>query len=388
MIASSVIELSKSALKKNLAFLRKQIGKDTIFSSVIKGNAYGHGIEVFVPLAEECGVRHFSVFDASEALRTLNSRVRDSDIMILGSIDNAQLEWAVENDISFYIYGIDRLKAAIKASEMIGKPAKIHIELETGLNRMGLEDENLDDVINAIKEKPHCIKIEGVCTHFAGAESVNNYLRVQNQIAKYNQMVADLKQKNVDIGHRHAACSAACFNYPQTIMDMVRVGIAQYGFWPTKETMLHYSLGNSDTFGKRFKDPLKRVLKWKSRVINVKQVKSGEFVGYGTVYQTSRVQKIASVPVGYFHGFSRNLSNLGRVLIHGKRVSVVGLVNMNMMMIKVTDVPNVNIGDEVVIIGKQKRLEITVGSFSDMTNNLNYEVLVSLQPEIPRIVVE
>lgn len=388
MKSPSVIELSKSALEKNLRFLRKQIGKETIFSSVIKGNAYGHGIEVFVPLAEACGVRHFSVFDASEALRTLNSRTCKSDIMIMGAIDNDELEWAIENDISFYIFNHYRLIKALDISKSIGKPARVHLELETGLNRMGLDEKDLEEVVKIITDNKENFKIEGVSTHFAGAESVNNYLRIQNQIEKFNIMTNNLKRINTGIGLRHSACSAAVFNYPETIMDMVRVGIAQYGFWPTKETQLRYILANSNDPMKKFNDPLKRILKWKSRIIDIKQVKSGDFVGYGTSYQTSRVQKIASVPVGYFHGFSRNLSNYGRVLIHGKRVSVVGLVNMNMMTVNVTDVPNINIGDEVVIIGKQGRMQITVASFSDMTDNLNYEVLVSLQPDIPRIVVD
>ncbi|MBT3232030.1 MAG: alanine racemase [Calditrichaeota bacterium] len=388
MKSPSVIELSKSALKKNLRFLRKLIGKETIFSSVIKGNAYGHGIEVFVPLAEACGVRHFSLFDASEALRTLNSRTCKSDIMIMGAIDNDELEWAIENDISFYIFNRDRLINALDISKRIGKPTRVHLELETGLNRMGLIEKDLEDVIKIIMDEKEHFKIEGVSTHFAGAESVNNYLRIQNQIDKFKIMTNNLRRENAGIGFRHAACSAAVFNYPETIMDMVRVGIAQYGFWPNKETQLRYVLANSNDAMKKFNDPLKRVLKWKSRIIDVKHVKSGDFIGYGTSYQTSRAQKIASVPVGYFHGFSRNLSNYGRVLINGKRVAVVGLVNMNMMMVNVTDVPNVKIGDEVVIIGKQGRMQITIASFSDMTDNLNYEVLVSLQPDIPRIVVD
>ncbi|MFC2170526.1 alanine racemase [Calditrichota bacterium] len=388
MFQTSVIELSISAYKENLSFLKKLIGKTTVFSSVIKGNAYGHGIEVFVPFAEECGVRHFSVFDASEALRALNSCIRDSHIMIMGAIDNQELEWAIENEISFYIFGIDRLNTAIKVSERIGKPARIHLELETGLNRMGLIGESLNNALRSIKKNQDQVRIEGICTHFAGAESVSNYLRIRNQIDNYKTTVENLSEEGFSLGMHHAACSAAVINYPVTIMDMVRVGIAQYGFWPNKETQIRYYTANEDIYGKKFVDPLKRVMKWKSRIMNVKKVKAGDFIGYGTSYQASRVQVIASVPVGYFHGFSRNLSNFGRVLVRGKRVAVVGMVNMNTMMINITDIPKVRIGDEVVIIGKQKKMQITVASFSDMTDNLNYEVLVSLQPDIPRIIVE
>lgn len=384
----SYIEISESALQKNIRFLKKQIGKKVKLSSVVKGNAYGHGIEVFVPLAEKCGIRHFSVFNANEALWVLNSRTQESKIMIMGAIDNEDLEWAIENKISFYIFGLDRLEASNKASQKVGIPARIHLELETGLNRMGLSGEPLEKAVNLIKNYPGSFVVEGVCTHYAGAESVNNYHRIQNQIKSYNEQVEWLKKQGIKIGLRHTACSAAALTYPETIMDMVRFGIAQYGYWPSQETQMHYYLQKGIEQKQKVVDPLKRVIKWKSHIINIKEVKPGEFIGYGTSYMTTRTQKIASVPVGYYHGFARNLSNLGRVLVGGKRAPVVGLVNMNVMMINVTNIPSINIGDEVVIIGRQNKLQISVASFSDMSNFLNYEVLVSLSADIPRIVVE
>jgi len=187
---------------------------------------------------------------------------------------------------------------------------------------------------------------------------------------------------------RHTAASAAALAYPETRMDMVRIGIAQYGLWPSKETAMRFVLRGESEGKARFVDPLKRVLKWKSHVMSVKDVRRGEFIGYGNTYLTSRPQKIAAVPIGYFHGFRRSLSNLGRVLIHGKRAGIVGTVNMNMILVNVTELDNVEIGDEVVIIGKQKNLQITVSSFSDMSNLLNYEALVRLPSGIPRVVVE
>jgi alanine racemase len=170
-------------------------------------------------------------------------------------------------------------------------------------------------------------------------------------------------------------------------MDMVRIGIAQYGFWPSKEAEMDFCLRQQEQNRKKWVDPLRRVMRWKSWVMNVKEIPPGEFVGYGTSYLTTRRQKVASVPVGYFHGFHRSLSNRGYILVNGKRCQVVGLVNMNMMMVDVTDADGVKVGDEVVIIGSQKKRSIPVGSFSDMTRFLNYEILVQLPSEIPRIVV-
>ena len=388
MLYSSVLELSRSALKKNLRFIRDRLTPQTSFCSVVKGNAYGHGIDTFLPLAEEFGVRCFAVFSADEALQACKARRDDSEVIIMGALEKDQLDWVIENEVSFYVFGLTRLRAAIDAAQRVGKPAKIHIELETGLNRMGLYGEGLDEAINLIRTHPQQIEVAGVCTHFAGAESVGNYLRIQNQIQLFHESTDYLEREGIPITRRHTASSAATFTYPETQMEMVRVGIAQYGFWPSQETRMHYFLNAGQPAGKRIKDPLQRVISWKSYVMNVKEVPPGEFVSYGTSYLTTRRQRIASIPVGYYHGFVRGLSNLGHVLIRGKRAQVVGLVNMNMMMIDVTDIGGVEVGEEVVLIGKQGKQQISVASFSDIARLLNYEALVRIPSDIPRVVVE
>ncbi|MEJ2421295.1 MAG: alanine racemase, partial [Acidobacteriota bacterium] len=323
MFHTSHIELNETALRHNIRYLKKVISPNAKFSSVIKGNAYGHGIRHFVPLAERCGVRHFSVFSASEALETLESLTRASDIMIMGAIENDELEWAIVNQISFFVFELDRLECALKMAERLGIRTRIHVEVETGLNRTGLQGDQIDQAVDMILKSADHVVVEGVCTHYAGAESIQNYYRIQNQIKAFHELSARVERAGVDVRMKHTACSAAALVYPETIMDMVRFGIAHYGFWPSKETQMHYFL-NRDPENGRNMDPLKRVISWKSRVMSVKDVRPGEFVGYGTSYQTTRARKIASVPVGYFNGFARNLSNLGHVLIRGRRAPVVG----------------------------------------------------------------
>jgi len=385
---SSVIELSKSALARNLRFLQKQVGEQVQISSVIKGNAYGHGIDPFVPLAESCGVRHFSVFDADEACRVKKcSGHPDTQVMIMGFADIPALEWAIESDVSFYVFDVARLEQALGLARRIGVPARIHLELETGMNRTGLRERELRRTAEQILANPDCLKVEGVCTHFAGAESIANYKRIQDQKAEFDRMCEMIAGLGLHVPRRHSAASAAALSYPETRMDMVRIGITQYGFWPSKETEMQHLLREDETARKAYSDPLRRVLRWSSRVMHVTSVAAGEFVGYGTSYVTPRPQLVATVPVGYSHGFRRSLSNLGRVLIRGKRANVVGLVNMSMMLVDVTSIPSVEAGDEAVIIGKQKNARITVGSFSDMANLVNYEMLVRLPANIPRVVV-
>jgi alanine racemase len=266
-------------------------------------------------------------------------------------------------------------------------PARVHLELETGMNRTGFDGESLDRAIDTVLENQEYLHVEGVCTHYAGAESVANYRRVMDQYEAYIERCKHIEEKGLHVDIRHTAASAATLAYPETRMDMVRIGIAQYGYWPSKEIEMHYIIQTQDRL-RRYVDPLRRVLRWKSRAISIKHVKPGEFIGYGTSYLTTRPHRVAAVPVGYFHGFQRSLSNLGRALIRGRRVAVVGYVNMSVLLINVTDVPDASVGDEVVLIGKQKKNQITVGSFSDMSNMLNYEVLVRLPSEIPRVVVE
>lgn len=386
-IYPSWIELSKSALDKNISFLQDYIGQDVVFSSVIKGNAYGHGIKYFVPLAEKCGIRHFSVFSSDEARQAIRAReYEDTHVMIMGMINNGALGWAIEREVSFFIFELDRLQVAASEAKRIGKPARIHLHLETGMNRLGLEQEKFEEAIKIIKNNSEHLQVDGICTHYAGAESVGNYVRIQEQIKNFKEYYSWFKDKGIEAKYRHSACSASALNYPETTMDLVRIGISQYGFWPNRETYMNFVKKHPD-ISKEYEDPLERVLSWKSRIMSTKKVSAGEFVGYGNTYLTNRDEIIASVPIGYSHGFGRNLTNVGIVLINGKRASVAGLVNMNLLTVDVTDIPDVSKGDEVVIIGEQGEQEITVSSFSEMRNNMNYEVLAQIPSSLPRYII-
>lgn len=382
MTSTSVIELKRSALANNLDFIRNNIHKHSKISSVVKGNAYGHGINEFVSLAEKEGIDHFSVFSADEAELVFNCKKPGTTIMIMGWLENEQVEWAVENDVEFYIFDLRFVHEAIEASKKVKKPAKVHIEVETGMNRTGFKNKSLKKVINLIDDNKECFNIKGLCTHYAGAESIANHVRIQKQIRNFNRIYRNLVSKGIEPDIRHTACSAAAMNYPVTCMDMVRIGILQYGFWPSPETFIQYALRKTDKT-----DPLIRVLKWKSKIMTIKDVKEGDFISYGTNYLAQENKRIAIIPVGYSSGYSRVLSNQGRVLINETFADVIGLVNMNMMIVDVTLIPSVKRGDEVVLIGKQGDLEITVSSFSAMSDTMNYELLVRLPENIERRIV-
>lgn len=366
----------------NIDFIRSQIGHDVRISSVVKGNAYGHGISQFVPMAEKAGIDHFAVFSANEASAVKESADKHPEIMVMGWLDNDELEWAVKNGISFWVFDPERLDHAIAISKRSQQKAKIHLEIETGMNRTGLDDTELEYVIMKVLDNSANIELEGICTHYAGAESISNFVRVHRQISRFNKIYKKITRLGLNPKIRHTASSAAAMSYPKTRMDMVRIGIMQYGFWPSIETLIQYLHGKINT-----RDPLNRVISWKSKVMSIKNVQQGEFVSYGTTYLATEAKRIAVVPVGYSHGYSRVLSNQGRVLIRGQRVAVIGMVNMNMLIADVTNIPDVKTGDEVVIIGRQQDLEISVASFSEISDQVNYELLARLPMNTTREVV-
>ena len=377
----STIQLNQKALQDNFTFLKEQF-KNTRISSVVKANAYGHGLKEFIHMAGKCGINHFSVFSSEEARQLMKYLTFPADIMIMGWVNDDDLEWIILNKIEVYIFDFERFHKLIDISKKTGIVARIHIDLETGMNRTGFAQKDIRKLISILADSKEFYQFKGICTHFAGAENIANYKRINTQISTFNRIYKRFISNNLIPEIRHAACSAAALSYPKTQFEMVRIGILQYGFWPSKETLIQFFSNKSTQT-----DPLKQVLSWKSSIMSLKKVKTGEFVSYGTSYLAQKDMKIAIVPVGYAQGYSRNLSNQGRVLINGLRVAVIGMVNMNMLIVDITTIGNVKLGDEVVLIGKQDDLSITVSSFSEFSDQLNYELLTRLPVEIPRVII-
>lgn len=381
-LGTSNIFLNREAYKQNISFVRSLLDEKTTFSSVVKGNAYGHGIRPFVKMALSEGINHFSVYSADEAYKVFEVTGGSARIMIMGMIDDQYLEWAISNEIEFFVFEMDRLYAAIEIAERIQKPARIHIELETGMNRSGIEESLFDNLFDVLERNRAHFILEGLCTHFAGAENIANFVRVKKQKIRFIKNSKKFAEAGFKANKLHTNCSAAMIRYPQMNLDLVRVGILQYGFWPSVETYIHYTGG-----AENFRDPLKRIISWTTRILSVKKVKAGEFIGYGMSFLAQGDMTIALVPVGYAMGYSRSLSNQGRMIVNGVRVGVIGTINMNVLTIDVTNVPDVKRGDEVVLIGNRGDLSISVSSFSEMTNELNYEMLTRLPHNIPREII-
>ncbi len=382
MFETSTIEINKEAYQHNIDFIRNQCGEGVRFCSVVKGNAYGHGILTFVKMAINIGVDYFAVYSADEAYR-IKTQISDHfDIMIMGMTDNESLKWSIESGIEFYVFDFERLNQAILFSKLCKQKAKIHIEVETGMNRTGFLLAQLQKVFEIVKDNKEHIDLIGFCTHYAGAESLVNDFRVQHQIQLFEEAKVMLHQENLKPKYIHSACSAAMINYPETIGDLVRIGIMQYGFWPNEETLVRFN-GHS----RESDQTLKRLISWKSKVMTVKPVAKGEYIGYNISYQAYADITVAVIPVRYAYGYSRSLSNTGKVLIRGIEVPICGIVNMNALCVDITHLPEVEKGDEVTLIGSQGENSITVASFGEMSDQLNYELLTRLPHDIPRKII-
>lgn len=382
MHTNSTIELNKIAYLNNIHFLRKIFGKKVILSSVVKGNAYGHGLYEFVTMANDCGVEHFSVFDVEEAKIIREALSTKVTIMIMGFVPDQDMEWVIANNVEFYVFDKSRLSIAVKTAKKLQKKAQVHIEIETGMNRTGFDKQDVASVIATLKKENQFLVFKGLCTHYAGAESITNYYRVEKQIKKFNEIHESICNSGIQPVIKHSACSAASMMYPETRMDLVRIGIMQYGLWSSPEVFVNFLNSTKSKI-----DPLQRIIAWKTKIMSTKKVNSGEFIGYGTSYLAERKMKIAVIPIGYSHGYSRSLSNQGRVIIQGHRCTVVGSVNMNMMTIDITDIDTIQKDEEVILIGSQKDLTVSVASFSDLSNQLNYELLTRIAKTIPRKII-
>jgi len=382
MFDTSFIELSTTALQSNLRFIKKRMKKGVRLCSIIKGNAYGHGFSHYIEMAMGLGVDYFGVHAADEAYQIIESIESKPDIFVMGAIENEAIEWAIISDVEFAVFDFVRLEKSLQTAKKLNKKAKIHIEFETGMCRTGFENKHLPELFDFLKKNSEFITFQGLFTHFAGAESQANHFRIIKQITTFNQIYGLFISAGLKPVYHHCACSAVLLNYPEAMGNMVRAGIIQYGFWPNIETHVRFC-------GERENNPdlLRRVIRWKTHVMSVKEVSKGSFIGYGTSYLAHKNMKLAVLPVGYSHGYSRKLSNTGAVIINGKIAPVVGTINMNSLTVDITRAGEVNKGDEAVLIGKQKNKEITVHSFSEQSSQINYEMLTRLPRNIPRIII-
>ena len=374
----TTVEISRAALTSNLFQFRKQVGNRTKIMAVVKSNAYGHGIQEVSKIVSQNGADWLGINSLEEGMNLREEKIK-LPILIMGYIPLAKLGEAIKNNLSFVVYNQETIKQAERQASKLDKKAKVHLKVETGTNRQGID---LKEVVPFAK---FCLTLkniflEGIYTHYANIEDTLNSDFAMEQLGKFQKALQIIKAAGVKIPIRHTACTAATILYNQTFFDMVRVGIGLYGLWPSRETKVSAQ-------ERKIEIKLRPVLSWKTKVAQVKEVPKGETIGYGRTFKTSRKTKIAILPVGYWDGYDRGLSNSGRVLIRGRFAPVVGRVCMNMIVVDVTNIPGVKTEDEVALIGKQGKNEITAEEIAQKLGTINYEVVTRINPLLPREVV-
>jgi alanine racemase len=258
---------------------------------------------------------------------------------------------------------------------------RVHLKVETGTHRQGIEGDDLEDLLEYLRTVPR-LQVEGVYTHFANIEDTTDHGYALRQAERFRMALAEVEAAGFHQAKRHAACSAAIALFPETHLDMVRLGISQYGIWSSKETRVSFQ-----NLHETAESTLRPVLSWKARVSQVKWIPADAYVGYGCTYQTTRRTRLAVLPVGYGDGYDRHLSNTAHVLVRGCRAPVLGRVCMNLTMIDVTDVPGVAVEDEVVLLGRQGENEVTAEQLAALVGTISYEILARLAGHLARVVV-
>ena len=370
----SWIEIDAQRLRNNIDAFRTVTAPGTALMVVVKANAYGHGLETVAPIAAE-RADWLGVNCIDEALAITRLGI-PKPIAILGLTPLNQSEDVVRNGYRQVLYRLDAAKALSDYAIKFGTVAKVHLKIETGTNRQGVALNQLPSFIDELAKLPG-LEIEGAYTHFANIEDTLDASFAESQIRRFRDALGILERAGIRPPQIHASATAGSLLYAEMDFTMVRVGIGAYGIWPSRETQIA-----ARERGRQLS--LAPVLTWKTRAAQVKEVQAGEYVGYGLTYRASRAMKLVVLPIGYYDGYDRKLSNSARALIRGQHAAVVGRVAMNMTMLDVTDI-GAELDDEVVLIGRQGNSEIRVEELAEKIGTISYEVVARINPLIPRI---
>lgn len=365
-------EINLDAICQNIQNAMDKVGPDTKIMAIIKTDAYGHGAVPVAKALAEIGTYAFGVATVKEAVQLRKAGIRNP-ILILGYVFPADFPLLIDYDIMHAVFQYETAKALSDMAQKCGKTVKIHIKLDTGMGRIGMQptEESLEE-IQKIAALPN-LEINGIFTHFACADEADK-ASCNCQKQKYLDFVKTLDARGVEIPIKHMCNSAGIIEFEDNFLNMARSGIMTYGLYPSEEV-------NKANLA------LTPALQLKSHVAFVKTVGAEFTVSYGSTYTTDKETVIATVPVGYGDGYPRALSNKGHVLIHGQVATILGRVCMDQFMVDVTDIPNVRQGDEVTLVGTDGDKRISVEEVADQAYSFNYEFCCGINKRVPRVYI-
>ena len=369
------IEVDGSRLAANMRAFRGHLGAEVLLAPVVKSNGYGHGLERAARAFVSGGANWLCVHDAAEARRVLALRL-DATVLVVGPWDES-LPDLVAAGVHLTLSSPERLSAVRDAARAAGRPAMLHLKVETGTHRQGMELEGLGRCLEEIAAHDS-LELVGLHSHFANVEDTTRHEVAAHQVHRYQEALDLAEARGLRPRIRHFASSAAAILFPHTHYDLVRPGIAAYGYWPSRET-----LASARELGLSGLD-IAPALTWKSVLTEVKTVPAGGFIGYGCTDKVEVDTRIGVVPVGYADGYRRGMGGRAHVLVGGRRCAVRGRICMNLIMVDLSHVPAATDGDEVVLLGRQADEEITAEQLADWSQTIHYEILAGLAAGIPR----
>lgn len=359
------IDLNK--LKNNFNKLKNKAHK-SIVMPILKANAYGHGMLEIAKFLEKNGAKIFGVAFLEEGILLRKEGIK-SDILVLGGLSGYQVELFIEYSLIITASSIDKLKLIDWIAHKMGKKARVHLKIDTGMERIGVHSYNSEKFFEMSLSLKNII-VEGVYSHFANSDSeelYNTYL----QFDKFMNAISFFEKRDYYL-LRHIANSGATIRFEESHLDMVRTGIALYGYMPD------YNLENTLK--------LSPILSLYSKVVYFKVVKKGSKVSYGSTWESNKQTRVVTVPIGYGDGYPRALSNKGEVLINGKKFPIIGRVCMDQIVVNIDNNEAYN-QDDVIIIGESGKQIITADDIAKKINSISYEILTQINTRVPRIYI-
>jgi len=357
--------VSRGRLRANLAAVKARAAPARVMA-ILKANAYGHGLEAvarcLAPQADSFGV---ALVEEGIALRRLGI---ENPILVMGGIWTRQIPLFLEHRLSFTVPSVARLRDIEEAAAAHGARAKVHLKIDTGMERIGVHHYSAEALLEAAARSPHC-DVDGIYTHFANADA-EELSHARLQLERFLEVLRFYERRALPVPVRHVANSAALLRMPDALLDMARVGILLYGVYPFP--------GAPRTV------EVKPALSWRSRVVYFKVVEAGSPVSYGSIWRSDHRVRLVTVPVGYGDGYFRSMSSRAEVVLRGQRRAVVGRICMDQVMVNIEWGEAWN-GDEVVLVGDQGGARVTVEELAEWAGTIPYEILTAINARVPRI---
>lgn len=364
-------ELDANALAANFHIVKERVGPDVNVMAVVKANAYGHGAVECARRLEAAGADWFGVALPEEGIELRNAGIT-KPILCLAGFWEGQASVCLQHQLVPVVYRLDMIEAFDRAARERGAVADVHVKVDTGMGRLGVRFDEISEFAAALRKFEN-IRVDGFMTHFAAADEPSCGPLTHDQIQRFEIGLASLREHGFDPTYKHLANSAAVFGQPSAWGNMVRPGGVLYGLWRDILAPADRAVN------------LQPVMSLHSRITLLKWVPAGETVGYGCTFEASRKTLVATIPIGYDDGYMRALSNRGHAIIRGVYATVIGRISMDLTLIDVTNVPGVQLDDEVLLMGHDAGLSISAEDLAKTAGTLSYEVTCGIGARVPRI---